>query len=143
MGKRKIGEIYNKPIVEGDKNLVTNNEIHKSELSGEEIPSGRSNWRYFDIQNINTISMDIFKFFTLYKFREGTITVWGSLPVKSSGEYDFKDIIAIAVDEKSKLMANGQIYTFDEVLMLEGFTFKDFIQFGATEITEEEFYSIN
>ena len=34
MGKRKIGEIYNKPIVEGDKNLVTNNEIHKSELSG-------------------------------------------------------------------------------------------------------------
>lgn len=34
MGKRKIGEIYNKPIVEGDKNLVTNNEIHKSELQG-------------------------------------------------------------------------------------------------------------
>lgn len=34
MGKRKIGEIYNKPIVEGDKNLVTNNEIHKSQLQG-------------------------------------------------------------------------------------------------------------
>lgn len=34
MGKRKIGEIYNKPIVEGDINLKTPNEIHKSELSG-------------------------------------------------------------------------------------------------------------
>lgn len=35
MGKRKIGEIYNKPIIEGDINLKTPNEIHKSELSGE------------------------------------------------------------------------------------------------------------
>lgn len=34
MGKIKIGEIYNKPIVEGDKNLVNKNEIHKSELQG-------------------------------------------------------------------------------------------------------------
>lgn len=34
MGKRKIGEIYNKPIVIGDKNLVTSHEIHKSELCG-------------------------------------------------------------------------------------------------------------
>lgn len=34
MGKRKIGEIYNKPIIEGDINLKTPNEIHKSELSG-------------------------------------------------------------------------------------------------------------
>ena len=32
--KRKIGEIYNKPIIEGDINLKTPNEIHKSELGG-------------------------------------------------------------------------------------------------------------
>jgi hypothetical protein len=31
--KIKIGTIYNKPIVEGDINLKTPNEIHKSELS--------------------------------------------------------------------------------------------------------------
>lgn len=30
--KKKIGEIYNKPIVTGDKNLVTKNEIHESSL---------------------------------------------------------------------------------------------------------------
>lgn len=32
--KRKIGEIYNKPIVIGDKNLMTKNEVHKDEISG-------------------------------------------------------------------------------------------------------------
>lgn len=32
--KRKIGELRNKPIVEGDKNLVTKNETHISELQG-------------------------------------------------------------------------------------------------------------
>lgn len=35
MAKRKIGELYNKAIVEGDKNLVTKNEVHKSELEGK------------------------------------------------------------------------------------------------------------
>lgn len=33
--KKKIGEIYNKPIVIGNKNKVTDNEIHISELGGE------------------------------------------------------------------------------------------------------------
>lgn len=32
--KKKIGEIYDKPIVIGDKNLVTENEIHVDELGG-------------------------------------------------------------------------------------------------------------
>lgn len=32
--KRKIGQIYNKPIVTGDKNLVTKNEVHESTLVG-------------------------------------------------------------------------------------------------------------
>ena len=32
--KKKIGKIYRKPIVTGDKNLVTKNEIHESNLIG-------------------------------------------------------------------------------------------------------------
>lgn len=32
--KRRIGTIYNKPIIEGDINLKTPNEIHKNELKG-------------------------------------------------------------------------------------------------------------
>lgn len=35
--KKKVGELYGKPIIEGDKNLKTNNEVHISELTaGEE-----------------------------------------------------------------------------------------------------------
>lgn len=34
MSKIKVGKIYNKSIVAGDKNLVTSNEIHKSNLNG-------------------------------------------------------------------------------------------------------------
>lgn len=34
MAKKKIGEIYNKPIVIGDKNLMNSNEIHIDDLKG-------------------------------------------------------------------------------------------------------------
>lgn len=32
--KKRIGSIYNKPIIEGDINLKSPNEIHKSQLEG-------------------------------------------------------------------------------------------------------------
>lgn len=41
--KRKIGEIYNKPIIEGDINLKGPNEIHKSELCGSNSEEGGGN----------------------------------------------------------------------------------------------------
>ena len=48
--KKKIGEIYNKPIVIGDKNLVTKNEIHESTLKGGgTVDSGSSDVEYFKI----------------------------------------------------------------------------------------------
>lgn len=34
MGKKKIGEIYNKPIITGDINLKEPYEIHENELRG-------------------------------------------------------------------------------------------------------------
>lgn len=41
--KRKVGELYNKPVVEGDKNLVTKNETHISELQGNSNNEGGEN----------------------------------------------------------------------------------------------------
>ena len=61
MGKRKIGEIYNRPIIEGDINLKTSSEIHKSELNvpqsggesgGGDAPSGGSGMLYFDCSSV-------------------------------------------------------------------------------------------
>lgn len=48
--KRKIGELYNKPVIIGDKNLVTKNEIHQSELGGE---NNSLKFRYFAVQYYN------------------------------------------------------------------------------------------
>lgn len=42
--KRKIGEIYNKSIVEGDKNLKTKNEIHVDELSNNSGGGNKLNY---------------------------------------------------------------------------------------------------
>ena len=57
--KRKIGEIYNKPIVIGDKNLVTRNEIHESELNastgGGDTPNGGNEWEYFRVNNMRAV----------------------------------------------------------------------------------------
>lgn len=83
--KRKIGELYNKPIVEGDKNLVTKNETHISELQGNsnneggengniELTKGKkilSEYYYFDlglIQNNNIYSSIFNIFMTVFGF---------------------------------------------------------------------------
>ena len=38
--KKKIGEIYDKPIVIGNKNEVTKNEVHVDQLGGESFDDG-------------------------------------------------------------------------------------------------------
>ena len=69
--KKRIGTIYNKPIIEGDINLKTPNEIHKSELKGGgDNPSGGSVSkyapRYFKI-DWDKASEDWYKMLTDYE----------------------------------------------------------------------------
>lgn len=89
--KRKIGTIYNKPIVTGDKNLVTKNETHISELQGSnndgggssniELTKGKkilSEYYYFDFKKIRSDDIYISVFgivmhilgFNLNEFKE-------------------------------------------------------------------------
>lgn len=65
MGKRKIGEIYNKPIIEGDINLKTPNEIHKSELSGGG-GSEEKEWVYYKLNR--ETNEDMFRDMLLYLY---------------------------------------------------------------------------
>lgn len=53
MGKKRIGFIYNKPIIDGDINLRTSNEIHKSELYKSNSGESNSNnqYSYYKILN--------------------------------------------------------------------------------------------
>lgn len=46
MGKKKIGEIYNRPIVIGDKNLKKDYEVHVDELGGGDINIDEILWFY-------------------------------------------------------------------------------------------------
>lgn len=75
MSKRKIGTIYNKPIVTGDKNLVTKNEIHESTLKGEDSVE-YNRWYYM---------LDSDKLKTDFNFTDD----YGAIP------NEIKDIIAL------------------------------------------------
>lgn len=58
--KKKIGEIYNKPIVIGDKNLVTKNEIHKDDLSagsGDAPSGGGDTMKYYNTESVEKAQM--------------------------------------------------------------------------------------
>lgn len=78
MGKRKIGEIYNKPIVEGDINLKRPNEIHKSELSGgggNNSDESANPYYIINVYNKNSISNGsaIIVFDTLFGILNGVV----------------------------------------------------------------------
>lgn len=80
--KKKVGTLYGKPIVEGDKNLVTKNEQHISELgSSTSKPSSSASDDY------------------IVRVYEGNEYVWA--PYSPKGEYDedkvkkYKDCLKI------------------------------------------------
>lgn len=80
-------------------------------------------------------------FFYLYKHDNGLIHNWSSLP-REDGMPDFSSVVGCAVDGESKLVLDGQMFTWNEVMALEGLTPEIMPQFGIAEITEEEFYAI-
>jgi hypothetical protein len=51
--KKKIGELYNKPIIIGNKNEVTKNEVHIDELSGGN--TGGEEMIYFNVEKLNSL----------------------------------------------------------------------------------------
>ena len=67
MTKKRIGTIYGSPIIEGDKNLKTSNEIHVSELGGGEgNTSGIEDKRYYmgDVLDSSFILQEFLPCFT-------------------------------------------------------------------------------
>lgn len=52
--KKKIGTLYGKPIVEGDTNLVTNNEVHINNLNNKEINNNNNNSSEFKYYSLKT-----------------------------------------------------------------------------------------
>lgn len=136
MAKKKIGEIYDKPIVIGDKNLVTENEIHVEDvykISGEHN-GGKSNIKYYDclgddhrvshadnVKIVNTITGDI------------TIA-----PYATYLDIDFNNsaMLATAWDTSKKIYIDGEYVDYLEYVQ----SMDSFFASEHKEITEEEFY---
>lgn len=168
--KKRIGTIYNKPIIEGDINLKTPNEIHKSELKGGgDNTSGGSVSkyapRYFKI-DWDKASKDWEYVLSLHSSFENLAVIISSsnkLNINNSicitnypmtMEYA-KNIIAfsylpVGADFSSLGAPLTGITDFNNLIGLLPNLLKDFFGLdlnftmeGITEITEEEYYKID
>lgn len=141
--KRKIGEIYNKPIVIGDKNLVTRNEIHESELNastgGGDAPSqpnGGINMKYIDIRAMDELDAAQIAMFAycVAGLTEDNTFVAITLPFEMLMPIDTNKRFAISIPWDAYVYMQG-------TKMLVGPTIE--AQFGSKlkYLTEEEFYN--
>lgn len=148
MGKRKIGEIYNKPIVEGDKNLVTKNEVHK-----DSFDTNTSNIEYLDISNLEGTQRTAMINLSYISRAESSSVALG-LQIKPSmllsvmGAADKINAVAISssihmTKHDSSLEEKQEIMDFVEAVRATGwedFTIEKYN--SIPRITEEEFYSL-
>lgn len=150
MRKRKIGEIYNRPIIEGDINLKTSSEIHKSELSvpqsgggesgGGDAPSGGGNYEYL---NISAMETGMFKEYvvamsSLIKVSGMIIPPASAAAESSSGYRDaWNSVNEVCFNTSLKFHIQGQIMSaFDFLSALK------VDMASLPRITEEEFYNL-
>lgn len=137
--KRKIGKIYNKPIVEGNKNLVTKNEVHKSELSGG---GNKSNLIYINRPINGSLQLGWFA----YTFKGILNTKLQIFPSTFNNQIA-NNAIAMSFDLSAKVTAMddiSKIVTVEEALKnltYGGKTLLDILI--ENQISEEEFYNLN
>lgn len=151
MGKRKIGEIYNKPIVEGDKNLLTKNEIHKNELSGGSSGgSGIRNVEYLDLTaDPNSITMiELMGGFisaARINFNGKEITSGGLIiGIQAADQLDNLKAICIDKDLKFTRFSNDLVTLHTYETWTKDFTPEIWDLYNSIpRMTEEEFYKIN
>lgn len=52
--KKRIGQLYGKPIVIGDKNITSKNEIHIQELGNSDIQNNSKGYLWYDLTSANS-----------------------------------------------------------------------------------------
>lgn len=139
MGKRKIGKIYRKPIVIGNPNLISKNEVNVDSLSSGEGGGGGSNYEYFlseDIQELAGFASVV----KLYNEEENYMRI---IPASAwaTTEIDKSILVAVGLDLQSEYIGpepfNGKLL---DIFMKMGLT-KEAID-AFPRITESEFYTI-
>lgn len=153
MSKRKIGEIYNKPIIEGDINLKTPNEIHKSELVGGGVGEGEEDVLYLvinaDIETVGTselITLLLMHIPTLIKFKVSdysgiAIAHWPSFE-QYIHDHDVY-IYGIRIDKSLKVQLNPDSRVLTTVGEYLNMVSQHPEYTALKKMTEEEFYNLN
>jgi hypothetical protein len=145
--KKKIGEIYNKPIVIGNKNEITKNEVHIDNLGGSTSGEGggsASTMEYIDVRNIDEdLKWSLINSSYLVKIsKEGYIYIYPALFAK----YDFDELYlytnAIAIDFSASVAFNNETMTIKEMISRDNGYPLDVFD-SIPRITKEEFYSLD
>lgn len=143
--KKKVGELYDKPIVIGNPNEFTKNEIALSELGGSN--GGSNNIKYYNLPNDAGIKQMMPAYSTLVKLGSGD----------QKAIYSVGQILGMAMGEDASISESAEMFIacavdFDGVVCLtnEGVTkISDFFtpegaaNANLVEITKEEFYNLN
>jgi hypothetical protein len=142
--KKKIGEIYNKPIVIGNKNEITKNEVHIDNLGGSTSGEGggsASTMEYFRAESIKELGLQNWAS-SLKWNNEGA----GSITIAPATKFTFDDfdnsaLIAVGIDFQSEYRMpepfNGKLI---DVLLKMGIP--QAVLDAIPRITKEEFYNL-
>ena len=151
--KKKIGEIYNKPIVTGDKNLVTKNEIHESSLGGSSGSSDVEYWKVNDYDKLN-LNDRIIIYTTGSMFKvigvEGDMCIAGALiAIEEFGTPGdrVQTLLGFMFNKTIMITPFGQFtcnsfVEYLELLRDQGQDRMNILEY-LTPITKEEFYDLN
>lgn len=141
MAKKKIGEIYNKPIVIGDKNEVEKHEIHIDELNaGGDLSDS---YTYLDVSSVDSSLKEMLVNFSyvvkLANFQ--IIPIVFPIMLTSMG-LEIPDLIAVCIDEQMYVdftMGSDEFKgTIGELLSSKfGEEYNN-----SPRITKEEFYQV-
>ena len=146
--KKKIGEIYNKPIVIGDKNLVTKNEIHESALIGSSS-SNEEAFEYLDVRSLDDVTKLILVSGALAF--NGSMTMGDNVvkmvsPFGSFGimgtTIDLSELKFIAIDFGFKIVSTDRIQSIKDIF-IEQYNYTEEELAAIPRITKEEFYDLN
>ena len=147
--KKRIGSLLGKPIIQGDINLKTNNEIHIKELSagGGSWGGEASTIEYLDVSGMaDEMSVKkmalIFQSYLAKIFDDNKVYVIGGAGLLTVGDNIntiTEGVVAIAIDFNAKIIMEGRIGTILEFLS-NLFTQEELD--AIPRITKEEFYSL-
>lgn len=149
--KKRIGTLYNKPIIEGDINLKTPNEIHKDELKG----GGRTNSFYY--KALTAEGLEVIKghtkyapWYTICAMKDGELEefyVSEEYYIDNSyGTFKLLDIPYFIGGVTDNEIVNRYIITGDLYARMSVFTgmspeeIKELAKDMIVEVTKEEYY---